>query len=163
MKKLILFLALISILVSAPCWAVTAGTVTGAMTGYVRSGDTEYMWVSYTVTFGDGNAAPANVALNLILNTSGTRMAPLGGWSLFRIDTTDATTGPTDNTDLYLWKDEDETDVLGGNGVDQIDNANSNSFYPAVASQPLTGEELLDIDNNSVNDAETVIVFWLYK
>ncbi|KKL74645.1 hypothetical protein LCGC14_2062800, partial [marine sediment metagenome] len=30
-------------------------------------------------------------------------------------------------------------------------------------SQPLTGEELLDIDNNAVNDAGTVIVFWLYK
>ena len=107
---------------------------------------------------------PDEVALNDILDTSGNRLPRLGGWWLWRIDIYYGSTGPTDDTDFYLYSLDDRIDVLGGNGVDQIDNATDNSFYPLTSSQFLFGTEIFDIpDNNSVNNAITYIVFHLYQ
>ena len=161
MKKLILFLTLIFVLIAGPVFA--AGTVTGSVARYEgRSGLFEWMKITYTVTFGADNAAPANVALHHILDSSGVVLESPAGWILQKVDITYATTGPTDDTDFYLWAIENKIDILGGNGVDQIDNATNNSFYPAVSTQLVTGEEVFDIDNNAVNNAGCVIVLTLY-
>jgi len=53
--------------------------------------------------------------------------------------------------------------VLGGNGVNIIDNATYNTIYPATATQPLDGDEIIDIDNNAVNNATCTVVFLLYR
>ena len=164
MKKFIPILLLISILIAGPCFGATVGTVT--CTDYVYnglSGKPETRVITYTVTFGDAAASPANVTLHNIVATAYNSRETLRGWWLWKINTTDAATGPTEDTDFYLWSVEDKHDVLGGNGVDSIDNASDNTFYPATVSQALTGEEIFDIDNNAVNDAGTVIIFHLYR
>ena len=122
------------------------------------------MRITYTVTFASDNNPPDEVTLNNILDTNGANLPRLGGWWLLRIDIWYGSTGPTDDTDFYLYSVDDRVDVLGGNGVDQIDNATDNSFYPLTSSQMLTGTEIFDIpDNNSVNNAITYIVFHLYR
>lgn len=164
MKKLNRFIAILALVLLLPVMSFGAASVTGAAVQYEGlSGRYETMVITYTVTFSAAAASPANVALHHILTSTGVPLPSAEGWWLWKINTTDATTGPTDDTDLYLWSVENKHDVLGGNGVDSIDNDADNTFYPAVVSQALTGEEILDIDNNAVNDAGTVIIFHLYK
>ena len=163
MKKLVLISALILCLIPGVVFA--AGTVTASEILYDGlSGKWEVMKVTYTVTFGAAAGAPANTALTDILDTDGKALrTSVQGWWLFRIDIYPGDTGPTDNTDLYLWSVEDKIDVIGGAGVNAIDNATYSSVYPASSTQPLTGEELFDIDNQAVNDAACVIIFTLYR
>lgn len=162
LRKAVLPTILIFLLMVAPCFA--AGTVTGAVKRYQGiSGTYEVAVFTYTVTFDSSNGAPANVALDSILDSDGDDLPTVAGWILFRVDIYPGTTGPTDDTDFYLWSVEDKIDVLGNNGLNAIDNATYSSVYPATASQPLTGDELFDIDNNAVNSAGTVIIIKLYR
>ncbi len=167
MKKLILFLTLISILALAiPSVVFAAGTVTGVVSAYSKSEHGEIMRITYLVTFGSSAGSPANVALNLILTTSGTRLPALAGYWLLSIATIPGSTGPTDDTGITLWISsafEDDIDILGSNGINAIDNTADNLFYPATSTQPLTGEEIFDIDGNSVNNATVSIVFTIYR
>lgn len=166
MKKLFLLLLTALILfISVNSWA--AGTVT--CTDYLYNGlskKSEIRVVTYSVTFGSDASSPANVALDSIVASSyGSARPSLSGWWLLRVDYLYGATGPTDDSDLYLWKSygENRADVLGGTGVDQIDNATDNIIYPDEVTQPLTGAEIFDIDNNAVNDATCTIVFTLYR
>lgn len=155
MKKLFLVLFIVLIF---PCFVFAAGTVTGS-----SELNQNIMKITYSVTFGSDNAAPANVALDSITATSGARLRSVGGWWLLRVDIYPGATGPTDNTDFYIWSVEDKIDVLGGSGANAIDNATVSSVYPATTTQPLFGTEIFDIDNNAVNNATTTIVLILYK
>lgn len=162
--KILRWLLVALFLLMAPAAVMAAGTVTGVASSFQGvSGRYEIMKMTYTVTFDSSAAAPANVALNSINDTNGNSIASVGGWWLLRVDIYPGSTGPTDNTDLYLWSVEDKIDVLGDNGANAIDNATYSSIYPAVASQPLNGAEVFDIDNNAVNSAGTVIIFHLYR
>ena len=121
--------------------------------------------ISYTVTFGADASSPANVALDSILKSNGITAASLGGWWLLRVDVYYGSTGPTDNTDMYLYKGTgaNKADLLGDNGADKIDNATNTAFYPATVSQPLLGDEIISFANNAVNDATCTLIFTLYK
>ena len=157
MKKL--FITLLILLTASICQA--AGTVTGSSALF---GGGDMMRVTYTVTFDASAGSPANVALDSITATTGKTMRSLSGWILLRVDTYPGTTAPTADTDFYLWLIEDKIDILGNNGFNAIDGAATyNSFYPATASQPLSGAEIFDIDNNAVNSAGCIIIFTLYR
>lgn len=160
-----LFAGLLSVffLIGIPNLVLSAGTITCVDTTYDGlSREKEIRFVIYTVTFDSGAASPANISLDTI---PGVSKGSLGGWWLLRVEYMFGGTGPTDDTDLYLWRSYgvDKIDILGGNGVDFIDNATNNVIYPVTTSQPLTGGEIFDIDNNSVNDAVGTIVFTLYR
>ena len=157
MKKLSLFLVVIALCFSSTVYA--AGTITGSS----ELIDENTMRVTYTVTFGADATSFADVALDSITATTGARLRKVGGWWLLRIDYNYGATGPTDNSDLYLWLVTDKSDILGNNGLNVIDNATNNTLYPATVSQPLSGAELIDIDNNAVNDATCTLIFTLYK
>ena len=149
--------------VSTGAWA--AGTIVVAndkkttdQTGGIRE-------ISYSVAFGADASSPANVALDSILKSNGLPAVSLGGWWLLRVEVYFGSTGATDNTDMYLYKGTGATkaDLLGGNGVNAIDNATNTAFYPATVSQPLLGDEIISFANNAVNDATCTLVFTLYK
>ena len=166
MKKLSISIC-ISLLILLPILVFAAGTLTCTDYSYRGlSGKDETRVVTYTVTFAADAASPANVALDSIAATAhGTGRPSLEGWWLLRVDTLYGATGPTDDSDLYLWRSwgEDKIDVLGGNGVNSIDNATNNTIYPANVAQPLTGKEIFDVDGNAVANAICTIVFTLYK
>ena len=156
-------IGMLVLLIASGSWA--AGTIVVAndkkttdQTGGIRE-------ISYTVAFGADASSPANVALDSILKSNGIAAASLGGWWLLRVEVHFGATGPTDNTDMYLYKatGSNKTDLLGSNGENTIDNATNTSFYPATVSQPLLGDEILSFANNAVNDATFTLILTLYK
>lgn len=156
MKRLLITIVFVLVLATS---AFAAGTITGS-----SELNQNIMRVTYTITFGADASSPANVALDSITSSTGARLRTLGGWWLLRVDTLFGATGPTDDTDIYLYYPAaSKADVFGGSGVNTIDNATNNSFYPATVSQPLTGSEILSISGNAVNDAIVTIIFTLYK
>jgi len=80
----------------------------------------------------------------------------LSGWSLDSVKTVPGGTGPTDDTDLVI-HDQDDLDILGGNGANMIDNATVNATVPSVDGQnkriPITGKLTTVVTNNAVNSA----------
>lgn len=142
-------------------YAFAAGTVTGSSERFGYNNN--FLRNTYTVTFDESAASPANVALDSISAGPGETLHSVSGYMLLRVDIYPGATGPTDNTDFYVWSVEDKIDILGNNGLNAIDNATNSSFYPATVSQPLTGNEIFDIDNNAVNNAGCVVIFTMYK
>ena len=73
--------------------------------------------------------------------------------------TNPGTPAPTANYDITL-TDEDGIDLLDGAGANRH-TSNSESFYPLIGAQPfaqpILGTITLNITNNSVNSAVTVI------
>ena len=173
MRKFIAFILVILVVLLVPLylWAVVPGTIT--CTDHIYYGVSklsETRFITYTVTFSATATGPAAIAMRAV---TGMTSASLFGWWIAEIDIIPGTTGPTDDTDFYLYRPAASTvlpgwgtnkiDVFGGNGVDKIDNATISTFNPATISRPLTGEELLTFANNLVVDASTTIVFTLYK
>lgn len=165
MKKL---LAILTILLLAST-AFGAGTI-------VITDDTSYPGISlndetrvisYQVDFDATTADIPNTVLRDINNEDGTtanrNAKNLAGWFLWKIETFYGGTGPTDNSDLYIWSTEDRSDILGNQGLNMIDNATDNVIYPANCSQMLTGLEIFDIDGQSVSDASCTLKFYLHR
>lgn len=97
-----------------------------------------------------------------LVTLSGLLNGPLSGWGLWMVETDPGTTGPTDNTDLYL-KTANGTDILGGNGENGIDNATNNLIYTPVSPFYIGGTLTQDIDNNAVNSATVTIKYYLVR
>ena len=92
----------------------------------------------------------------------------LRGYKIYSVGTYFGGTGPTDNTDLTINEGAaDGEDVLGGAGVNMIDNAANNVFKPLVGSTgvdvPIYRAIYINIDNNSVNDAIVTILIKLIQ
>jgi hypothetical protein len=121
--------------------------------------------IVYLVTFGSDASSPASTALDSILKSNGLAAGTTGGWWLFKVSTLYGSTAPTDNTDMYLYRatGTNKIDVLGGQGVNAIDNTANNTFYPATATQMLFGDDILVVSGNSVNNATVQIVMELYR
>ena len=158
MKKL--FLTCLFVLFAVQVWA--AGTITVV---YDVQPDENTRVVAYSVAFDSAAASPAATALNSISVLGGLIHNGMGGWWILEVSTLYGTTGPTDDTDLYLYRNygTNKIDVLGGNGVNSIDNAANVTFNPATTTRPLMGDEIISISNNAVNSATCTIVFTLYK
>ena len=165
MRRLIVTMLLL-LLVAAPAWAAGTIAVSSDTTARGISGQNETRAIAYTVTWDAAHLAPANIALNDIKNSAGTtteNVLTLKGWWLLKATWVPGTTGPTDDTDLYLWRVEDKIDALGAGGLNEIDESTNNTIYPATSSQPLFGTELIDFDNNSVNSATGTLTLYLYR
>lgn len=177
MKKLILILACLFVSMFFASQAVAAGTIT--CTDYTVPGLTgkkEVRFITYTVTFAAAHPEePANIAMDDVTATttvSPTR-ATVAGWWLMEVDIIPGTTGPTADTDFYLYRPAavsgvpgwgaTKIDVFGGNGVDAIDNATISTFQPATTTRPLTGKEILSFANEAVVNATCTITFTLYR
>lgn len=139
---------------------VSAGTITAA--DYIYGVNRDTRKITYTVSFGTSTTIP-NTALDSITRSSGSVQETIAGWWLFRVDIIPGSTGPTDDSDLYLWSVEDQIDVLENAGNGEVDNATNRTVYPVASTQPLTGAEIFDIDGNAVANATCTIVFTLHK
>jgi len=176
MKKLLLILACLFVPVFFASQAMAAASIT--CTDYTITGVTggkEIRFITYTVTFGAAHEEPTNTAMDdvtITTSVSPTR-ASVAGWWLMEVDIIPGTTGPTADTDFYLYRPAAASgvpgwgtlkiDVLGGNGVDSIDNATISTFNPATTTRPLTGKEILSFANEAVANATCTIVFTLYR
>ena len=112
----------------------------------------------------DAAGAPfADTALNSIPRASGVANRSFSGWWLFKIDSLFGATPVTADSDLYLWSTLDKIDILGGNGVDKVDDNTNLQVYPATSTQPLLGDEIFDVDNTTDNNAVHTFKMRLYR
>ena len=112
----------------------------------------------------DAAGAPfADIALNSIPRASGVQNQTFSGWWLFKVDSLFGATPVTADSELYIWSTLDKIDILGGNGVDKVDDNTNNQIYPATSTQMLIGTEILDIDSTTDNDAVHTLRLWLYQ
>jgi len=158
MKKLIV--ALLFLVMASPAFG--AGTIV------IAAGGDEYLGangrrITYNVVFDASAAAFANIALDSIENSQGQTVASLKGWYLSHIDYVYGTTGVTDDTSLYVWSVEDKIDILGAEGFEKLDEASYDTIFPLTITRQLTGNEIMDIDDNAVNDATCTLIFHFYK
>ena len=162
MKKLILIC--LFVFIASQAWA-TGETITVVSDITMRSGDGYTRVIEYALVFGDGAESFDDVALNSITGSASLGADPsVSGWWLFKIESFFVATVVTADCNLYLWSyAADGLDILGGNGVDKVDADTNFTIYPATSTQPLTGSELLDVDNNAVNDAKHTLRLHLYK
>jgi len=162
MKKLILIC--LFVFIASQAWA-TGETITVVSDITMRSGDGYTRVIEYALVFGDGAESFDDVALNSITGSASLGADPsVSGWWLFKVESFYVATVVTADCNLYLWSyAADGLDILGGNGVDKVDADTNFTIYPATSTQPLTGSELLDVDNNAVNDAKHTLRLHLYK
>ena len=168
MKRLFLILAL-ALLV--PSFAMAAVDSMTAEEGQFQGMDGRtFRTVTIAITWATTPVALTNRTLRDIVTTAGRKLWDYGGWWLFKVEYLyGAASPPTDNSDLYIWSTEDRLDILGGNGVNAVDNATDNVIYPATSTQPLTGGEIIDIDNNAIPAGsagavpQAYIILYLYK
>ena len=135
-----------------------AGTVTQALTEVRgRAGELVAKILTFTCV---GDAANGTIPDT---DTTTSITAQIKGWFIDKIHTVVGSPGPTADSDVYI-KDTDALDLLGGAGVDQLDNATDHIVYPLatlVHTRPLIdGALTLDVDNQAVTEAAyTVKVF----
>lgn len=143
MKKLI-SLALLLLLLPVLAFAVGSMTVTSDII-YKNSATGEpvrVIEIGFTADSGDGSIP------DLTLNAATTGIQayhPLLGWHLFKIwiDGNHSGTEPTEDSEIYLY--EGGIDLLGGNGVDQVDNSDEREVYFEVNGQPATVPVISDL------------------
>ena len=119
--------------------------------------------VEFLATSDAAGAPFADVALNSIPRASGVPIYTFSGWWLFKVDSLFGATPVTADSELYIWSTLDKIDILGGNGVDKVDDNTNNQIYPATSTQMLIGAEILDIDNTTDNDAVHTFKMRLYR
>jgi len=166
MKRLFLILVIVLLL---PVGVFAAGdTMTATEGQFVGMDGRSFRVVTIAIQWQSTPVALTNRVLRDILTTAGKKLWDYGDWWLFKVEylytsATGAASNPTDDSDLYIWSTEDRLDILGGNGVNGVDNATDNTIYPATSTQPLTGGEIIDIDNNIVVGATCYLKLYLYK
>jgi len=137
MKKLLTIVLAVALVFFASN-AMAAGTVSeGSATTYYNAatGKPAVIEVTFTCTADAGDGTYPATAMSAALT------AKVKGWVLdeVRIDGNHAGTEPTEDSDLYLYRSYNTSpgdfDVLGGNGVDQVDNTASRVVVPASAGQ----------------------------
>lgn len=156
MKKFIVFIMLV---MATQAFAVGSSIISdpvrlyGNVTAY---GNMYILTISFVADASDGSFDPVTM--------TDTQASDLTGYWLSHVKVNPGTTGPTDNSDLTVkWGG---VDVLGGNGVNIVDNAVEGYCTPkgtnADAQWPMSGEALtIGIVNNAVNSAtvEVQLVF----
>jgi hypothetical protein len=164
MKKLT-FVVFIMLLMASSAWAAGTVIVQTDKMSMGLSGKQETREITYLVTFGADASSPAATALDSILKANGNRSNTVSGWWIMEISTLYGSTGPTDNTDMYIYRatGTNKIDILGGNGVNAIDNATNNTFHPVTMSRALYGDDILSIANNAINNAIVQIVITMYR
>ena len=140
--------------------ALVLGTITYALEGQstiIYNSDPskrvpEILTVLFTMTAVSGSATFTSETTSTMLTNQ------IKGWYLdkVQIDGNHAGTEPTENSDFYLY-DENGFDILGGAGVDQVDNTAEREVTPICGSvekpQPITSALTLALSNNVVTNA----------
>ena len=109
----------------------------------------------------------------LCVGTCTTSSTPIDftGWKFHSVTSDIGTTGPTDNSDLYLLQSSSSgRDILGVAGVNFIDNADATplaSTYAWVGGDPafpyLFGPLYMQLSGNAVNSATGTLIFIFNK
>ena len=106
--------------------------------------------VKFTIVCDDGAAAMTHTPISTILT------AYIRGWYLDQVLVNPGATKPTADSDIYL-NNADGLDILGGNGVDLLDDEDTTACVPSTDGQNkqqlIHGVLTLDMDNNAVNAA----------
>jgi hypothetical protein len=164
MKTLKVFLVAIILMIVMPSMLFAAGTITGTIERINTSKSKPLVIITLTCTAGAvGDGADAHLYPATVINTlSGISGFDLRGLKLYSIVTVPGTTGPTDNSDLTI-TDRYGIDMLAGAGTNIIDNATSNRVVanPDTAAVIITGNLTVNITNNIVDSAVTVLVLEL--
>lgn len=91
------------------------------------------------------------------------------GYILTSVETYYGSTAFTDNSDLYIRQHNGTTgkDILGGCGVNMLDNATNNSFKPCIggiaAFALVAGDLYTFFENNAVNNSSVEVVLNFLK
>lgn len=154
MKRLLTVALAILFVASSPALARADGAATASCFTW---GDMRQCTIS--VGFDATTALFTAQALNSIASARA-----FTGWYLNSIEYEYGVTGPTDNSDLYLYRETaNRTDILGGEGANALDNAADSIIYPATLTPLLTGGELLTLSGNSVSGATATLRFNLHR
>jgi hypothetical protein len=86
----------------------------------------------------------------------------LNGWACYLIETKAGATAPTPDSDLYGLSVAG-SDLLAGNGVDQVDASGANAVYLPINALPIPTLRYLDIRANLVAGAVVEITLHLYR
>ena len=109
-------------------------------------GVTKARIVKFTVVCDDAAATMTDTAINTALTSY------IRGWYLDTVIVNPGTTAPTAASDIYL-TNADGLDILGGSGVDLLDDADTTGCVPSVDGQNkqqlVHGVLTLDMDNNA--------------
>jgi len=85
----------------------------------------------------------------------------LHGYYLYEVKVVPGATGPKDDSDLYI-KDANGIDLLGGTGVNRIDETTNSHFQPPFYSR-INSTLTLDVDNNDVDSSTYTITLVFAK
>lgn len=153
MKKIVL-LCMAALMIPSMAFAVGSWTTaTYSATGTEQIGN--FKWIQWTFT---ADAAAATVPT---LTVSATDLAYIKGYYLYAVETNPGTTGPTDDAwDVVI------TDAQGlAITVSSLDATDTEMRYaPGGGYYPLDGKAItIDITDNAVNSATSVVRIWLVK
>jgi hypothetical protein len=141
--------------------ALFAGTALAASTLVCTQKMTSFSGLNgYLVTCTATADGTAYTTLQL-KDSAGTALN-LEGQFLYMVTAAPGGTGPTDNSDLEILEmTASGYDILGGIGLNMIDNATTNSFRPTVnsvaAAVPIYGPLFVKASGNSVSTAIFVL------
>lgn len=163
MKKLVLLLLLLPSL----CFGAASSLVC------TSSGGDNFGTLQLSCVWTAHSSAASFETVPLCFGTCTVNSTPIDftGWRLYQVTSDIGATGPTANSDLYLLQGSSSgRDVLGGAGIDFIDNADATplaSTYPWIGGDPgfphLFGSLWMQLSNNAVNSATGALVFTFYK
>ncbi len=157
MRLKTLLITVLLILVFATASFGAAGYCTQALTKKV-SGDSIVRVLTFSCTANTGDATIPDTTVD------SNNLQLLKGWKLCLVNLVGnhAGTEPKEDCDVYLYQAAGGVtkaiDLLGGNGVDELDNTVNKTIPPLVdsvaACQPILGSTVtLDVDGNDVNSA----------
>ena len=159
MKKTFLALLLLLGFFVTDVFAV-AGTVTLAQDQLFNANGYTTMRVVSFVCVGDSTDGTIP---DTAINADNLVLGNLAGWFLYRmvVENDAGDTGVTDDSDVYI-KDAGGSDLLNGQGVDQLDDDTRN-YIRLCRHDPVSGTLTLDVDNQDVHSGEYTITLILAK
>ena len=123
---------------------------------YGRNDAAREVVFTYTGSATDGTVPDTDLA-----NFTGLTNGPLTGWVLYAFETDPGTTGPTDNSDLYL-DSANGTCMIGTDGENIIDNAANNFVF--LTKEFFIGPTLTsDVDNQAVHSATWTLKLYMRR
>lgn len=165
MRKLIFILMML--IVPMLCFGASSSLVC------TKSGGDTFGTMQLSCVWTAHSSAATFETVPLCVGTCTTASTPIDftGWKFQSVTSDIGTTGPTANSDLYLLQGSSSgRDILGGAGVDFIDNADATplaSTYAWVGGDPsfphLFGPLYMQLSNNAVNSATGTLIFIFYK
>ena len=152
MKRILFLVLCFLFLIYTPAWS--AGTVTG-QDDLIQVGPGVYQIIMQCT----GDPSDGSIP-DTIINPPELRKL---GLYLYRviIDNKAVKTSVTDNSDVYI-KDSGGSDLLSGEGVDQLDDDTRN-YIQLMEYEPILGALTLDVNNQATASGEYEITLILVK